>query len=134
LSVYGSVDNGLGFSQELLRYGEALVLTATPAGDGLRSLNKEVTSTLADAAAGDTLSYTALPIDLDLIQQYNLSTDSRVSNGYGLRTYHPLDTPSLRPYGNSIHSQDSWAITTGELTIRLEAPGDSAVRYYLLIR
>jgi hypothetical protein len=134
LSVDGSVDNGLGFSQELLRYGEALVLTAAPAGEGLRSLNKAVTSTLADAVAGDTISYTALPINLDDIQQYNLSTGYLVSNGFGLRTYHPLDTPSLRPYGSSIHTQDSWASISGDLEIILEAPGDSAVRYYLIVR
>ena len=144
LSVDGASDNGMGFSQELLRYGEALVLTENPAPGGLRSLNREVTSFIADDATGDDtaedspaedgISYTIHAIDLDSLRQYNLVTGKLVSNEYGLRTYHPLDAPSLRPYGNSIHTQDSWTNIAGDLSISLEAPGDSAVRYFLVVR
>lgn len=142
LSVDGSPDNGLGFDQELMRYGEALVLTEVPASERLRSLNRQVTSTLAvfpttDPASNteaDTISYTALPINLGTLQQYNLNTEKTISNTYGLRTYHPLYSTSLQPYGNSIHTRDSWANIPGEMTIILEAPGDSAVKYYLIVR
>ncbi|MFH2115337.1 MAG: hypothetical protein ABIJ86_12610 [Spirochaetota bacterium] len=134
MAAPGALGNGQDFSQELLRYGEALVLTANPATEGLRSLNRGVTSFVADDTAGDGISYTALPINLGSIQQYDLASGEIVGNEYGLRTYHPLESPSLRPYGSSIHTQASWTGISGELALVLEAPGDSAVRFFLIVR
>jgi hypothetical protein len=134
MAAPGAVGNGQGFGIELLRYGEALVLTDSPADANFRSLHREVVSILPDASGGDPVSYTALPIDLGTIQQYSLYTNSFVSNGYGPRTYLPAESPSLRPYGTSLHTQSSWDTITGDLTVVLEAPEDSAVTFYLIIR
>jgi len=135
MAAAGAVGNGKGFSQELLRYSEALVLTASPAVDGLRSLNKEATSFITVGTAGDYIKYTATPIDLGSIQQYNLGTNKLVNNRYGLRRYLPSEAIELRPYGISIHTQDSWvADGSGDLELILEAPADSAVRLFLIVR
>lgn len=135
LSLNGSVDSGQGFSEELLRFGEALVLTANPAPPGLRSLNREHTSFVSIGTTGDGISYTALPIDLNTIQQYNLGSNRLVSNQFGLRSYLPSGTLNLRPYGLSIHTQDSWVVdSSGELRLVLEAPADTAARFYLMVR
>ena len=133
MAAPGALGNGQGFSQELLRYGEALALTASPAGEGIRSMNRQVSSFVADGPAGDGISYTSLPIKLAEIRQYDLVTQSG-TNQLGMRSYLPAQELALRPYGNAIHTQDSWTNISGDLSIVLEAPGNSAVRFYLIVQ
>jgi hypothetical protein len=139
MAAPGALGNGKGFIQELLRYSEALVLTASQSGEGLRSLNREDTrvvpeNPVGDGSTGTGISYTALSIDLGSMQQYNLATSGVVSNQSGLRTYLPSTEIELRPYGSSVHTQESWINIPGVFPIELVAPIDTEIRFYLIAR
>jgi hypothetical protein len=133
MAAPGALGNGKGFNQELLRYNEALVLATSPASEGLRSMNRQVTSFVEDGPAGGGISYTALPIKLSAIGQYDLDNQSG-TNLLGMRSYLPDLELALRPYGTSIHTQESWANISGALSIVLKPPEDSTVRFYLVVQ
>ena len=58
----------------------------------------------------------------------------KVSN-YGPICFSVSDTKSIRPYGFTIHTQDSWQkITTDTLTINLIRPEGSSIDYQFILK
>ena len=115
------------FDGALKHYGEALVYTDIPAGSSVKTLKQTNTTTIGG------ISYTASPIDYAAVQQYNAAA-GWVAGAFGPRTYAPASTVTLRPYGNSIHTQASWTALAGDLPIVLTAPIDTNVKYYLMVK
>ncbi len=115
------------FDAAFLKYGQALVFTDQPTGASVKSFKQE------SAVYIDSMKFTAQAIDLDTVQQYDLSAGSSTGS-YGIRLYDPSTMVELRPYGYSVHSRTAWQNLSGSLSLTLTAPTDSDVKFYIMVK
>jgi len=116
------------FETVFREYGQALVFGDIPSNSSAKTLKKSQESVIGD------IRYTASPVDLAAIRQYDLDNKRYISGGYGPRIFEPTSAVALRPYGLSIHSASAWTNLAGDLEIALEAPTDPNVTFHLMVK
>jgi hypothetical protein len=117
------------FADAFRRFGEALVFSDKPALSSVKTLKQAGAWTIGD------LEYSVIAIDLPAIQQHMLGSGWVSPATYGIRVFDPASTiRALRPFGYSVHSSASWRELSGPVVIDLQAPGDPAVKFYIMAR